>query len=1234
MAAVRAAAAAGLGTVADVSTYETLVQGLDGLRDPQTFAELASVLLLDDHPELVMGARTADLGRDARVQLGIWGEEVIVIQYSLERKWQTKIDRELKRYDTDKSLPKRMIYVTHLTATAKAQKTRIDKAAKNGVLLRIYDRGWLWPRLEHKHRKLAERLLGLRPALPGRFVEASERRTELEQRIPGFSAPLVPTPGLQKLDAELQSRDCQVLLLVGPGGSGKTRAALSSVPTSARSLVLEGGQGFDRDAVGALIAYESGVVIIDDAHGVNDLSGLRLLLQDAAWKGWTVVMTLRPGFADGVLDNAAVEADQVTQIAFGELPRPQAAKLLADKPYEITVPEAASYLVDLARGNLLMLHLAAQAAKRGDLSPRGQADLLREYVRRLRRSVPDGLHDDLLVMAAFYGQLTLTERLALIRHLHPAAALPDIRVAFSDLADAGFGLVDGDTFTVVPDAIAPVLVLDSLLRSAGTARLRLADLVLPTDGSERERILPVFCAAVVYGHGQGGSDLQAFVGSARPDQTQPLGAWMTALREARLYAHGLPLEAAQVIQSVLRFPAQELSGQPTLLNAAADAAHALVDVSLKDGLPLLLEAVALATDDERALSSPAKTLEQLLERSTTYGGSRVTRRTEDVLTATRAWVAQQPDSPARQRVGLRVSLMLITVAYEYFGQSASDAMAINLGAVAAPDTPGHRAAIRAAAKYGAELVASADQDALREVGRVYPALLMREAGMSPAPVNELPDALRAAMRPAVGIVRNALLAEWDRLPVSARLSIMQADDNRRIARRAGTDTQLQQLALIYGIAPAGTVRAREWESLQRRARDLGRSLGPSDALDLLTTALENTDGRFQLLGASNLLIGAGEETSRTCATDAVQRMNAEPLLRPFLGSLLAGAMQGPGVADSGLTALATNPDTAVQTVDVLDLVSPAQEIQLTEMLVRQPTAHAALADHLTRCRRPDVERAEALLDLAERTSTSVLAQVLEPFGALSTSLGVPDALRERFTAQMQRVAREAALDRHETGDVSDAYTLVVGWQDESWLEILDARRQAMLAAPASVEHCLWDLVPHDFEQAINQLSEHQRDRALPRLAAWLDETDGDRGGWRVQHGLTELLSRVGAGRPELAMILRDWYAEGANARSRTLQMLSTLLARDAATHVLDAILENAMTDEDESELIGALSLPPMSWAGDLEEEYIKRADVLAKRTRRGSKRGQAFARTAEAHLRHLADSEAQETLRGREGYAR
>ncbi|HWH09613.1 MAG TPA: hypothetical protein VG165_00650 [Solirubrobacteraceae bacterium] len=1237
-------------------SYETIEQALDGLRDAQTFAELASAILIDQFPDLVMGARTGDLGRDAKVQCGVWGTERVVVQYSLAKNWRGKIDRELGRYDDDPSLPKRMIFVTHRTATEAAQKTRVDRAAaKYSVQLRILDRGWLWPRLQGRYRRLAEEFLGLRPALPGRFLPADDRRAQLERSIPGFRAPTIETQGRREVreavaaavtDAERKAPlgdnrrpPPRVVLLEGPGGMGKTRAALDGAGEGAaglQALVLQAAQNFDREAVGALAPYEAGVVIVDDADRASDLSGVRLLLDDPAWRGWHVVMTLRPGLADETLERAGVLAAETRMVRFTGLNRPDAAQLVASPPYLITLPELAGHVVDLARGNPLMLHLAAQAIVNGDLMPGDQADLLRGYVRHMRRTLPNGLPADLVTMAALYGRLSATTDLVVVTHLHPAAALPEVRDALGRAADAGLGVFDGDVFTVTPDAIAPVLVLDELL-SSGARRLSIDDFPLDqldNDGATRERVISSLTGAVIHGGGVGRDHLRRFVLRRHPGPVAaPPGTWLPALREARIYAHALPQDARDLLEAFVRLPHDDQRAAPRVLAAAAETARELAEVSRQAGLPALLSIAALQLDDDRnALLSPRKSLAELLERSPSYGGAWLTQRAVEALAATRAWLQRDPGAAERQRIAMRVSILLVAVAYEFVAHSPADAMAVQLGAVPAPDTTEHRDAISNAAQFAAELIATAAPDALGELRDAYPELLHREMGISPSLVNELPEALRMMIREPVEVVRRAIIDAWDRVPIGVRLRVIGADDSPGVAGRSLADPELDRFATLFGVTRAGRRQTDEWGANLQRATELGRELGPDAALDLLELALDHADVDLRLSGGGNLMQGAGAAATRAPVAKAIRRMSADARLRPFLGALLSGALNGAGMHPKTLRALAANPNTAVHVVGVLDLVEAEEERPLRTLLLAQADTHVELAYHLARCERRDAaDRADVLLGLAEASSDEALAQVLEPFGLHHGSLGVPEALRGRFADQMARVARSTALNRQDPGNLSEAFSLLVTHGGDAWLDVIDKRRAAMLESEAPGYRRLWNLLPDDFNVGTGELTDEQRNRAIPRIIRWLEQTDYDAHGWRVEMGLSELLPRVAEDRPALAEALARWYREGGAARHRTLRMLDELHGQAALEAVLDRLLAADASGED-GELIAALSTSPTGWVGDIEKEYLRRAEQFAKRTHRGTARARAFAAEAESHFRGLAEAERLNAHSRHEGY--
>src|SRR3712207_9372485 len=74
----------------------------------------------------------------------------------------------------------------------------------------------------------------------------------------------------------------------------------------------------------------------------------------------------------------------------------------------------------------------------------------------------------------------------------------------------------------------------------------------------------------------------------------------------------------------------------------------------------------------RSLSGPQTVLENLLERSPTYGGHGLTRRTEAVVDAIRRWTSASPADTSHARIALRAALRSINVVYERSEEHTSE----------------------------------------------------------------------------------------------------------------------------------------------------------------------------------------------------------------------------------------------------------------------------------------------------------------------------------------------------------------------------------------------------------------------------------------------------------------------------------------------------------------------------------------------------------------------------------
>lgn len=437
--------------------------------------------------------------------------------------------------------------------------------------------------------------------------------------------------------------------------------------------------------------------------------------------------------------------------------------------------------------------------------------------------------------------------------------------------------------------------------------------------------------------------------------------------------------------------------------------------------------------------------------------------------------------------------------------------------------------------------------------------------------------------------------------------------------------------MLFHVIPAGRRRTEVWAEQRQRAVQLGRRLGVDDALDLARAALAVADGGLSPDGVGDLMGGAGEGATRAQATRVVGRLGRDAELVPLLGPFLRGVANGPGLSVSTWRRLASDADTAAYVPAVLDSLSARDAEALSALLLVQPRAHAALANHLRTSPRYAATRAERLLDLAEATDEEHLPTVLDQFGVIQGSVGVPDTLRSRLLAQVLRAIRTAPLDRRSTGDIADTYELIVTWGDDSWLAMIAARREAMLAS-TSKDRYRMELIPDQLAVGLHRLSVEQRDAAIPQIATWLEQSGSGPLAWRVALGLADLLVRVGAGRPTLPGIIAEWYRRGSATRGIALGLFAGLWARNALIPVLDEILADVGAVADSGQLMAALAVPPSSWAGDLEQEYQRRADALRPGSRRGRRHARELTRLAVAHLEHLAAEERSRTHALKDSY--
>lgn len=779
--------------------YDTVAVALDALEDPYAFERVATSVLLDEFPHLEWTGGRRDLGRDAVEVDGLLGDVHLIVQYSIAERWKDKLRRELRRYETDPEMPRRYVFVSS-QQTYEADREALVQEARDdyGVHLAIRGRGWLEPRLEGPHRYVAEERLQVRPRAPARFY-TREAYEEL-LRTPGFTAPLVGVSDrVDRLGEVLTDADPRCVIVVGPGGIGKTRIALESVPDGMQTYVLARATDLDREALADLPAGIDAVLIVDNAHRVDDVRGVRHLLDDKRWNGYRIVMTIRSGHESHVSQSAQLEEAEVLALSLGPLGAAHVDSILRNPPHGIQREDIRLGIRQLSGGVPLIAHLAADGVRRGSLDRTGVADLLRSYVRRcLEASSP--LEQNILAALAVVGTLTRDQVDGLAGHLERGRR--EVRSALEDLADTGLVENDGHSYSVTPDAIRPVIVADEYLTSGADGHEEYLAVVRLL-ASNRTTVLEGLAEAVNLLDGEGGSVLRRIVADETPADRESLAtAWTDALREVPAYAGALPVEAADLIR---RFSANRpLEADEGLfgpvdpsraLEAAADAATAVARADLGLAVKLMVQLADLEGADGR---SPVESLHQRLRRLVVEvvpeRPDRTTSRGVEVVRSLRAMFDVDPSPPGAHAM-TRCALSLMSAEFEFSRPSVDQEAAITWGRVPAPDTTEHRRLVRTAAELVAELVPYLDDrglihliDAVSDVRRSFRRI--REHLQDEARVRRL----RRSVDEAARTITRALLLRWDSLPLAARYRLAATQPRSSLVReRVREDLDVQRL---------------------------------------------------------------------------------------------------------------------------------------------------------------------------------------------------------------------------------------------------------------------------------------------------------------------------------------------------------------------------------------------------------------------------------------------------------
>ncbi|WP_404868538.1 hypothetical protein ACI1MP_10745 [Kitasatospora griseola] len=562
--------------------YETAKMALEQLTDDRALERVALRVLRKRYPNLRLTSATGDTGLDGYDRPLFEDEIDLALWVSMQGTWTTKLTIELEKHKQHgRTAP--AIFVMN-RSTNDIAKARQRKRAKDdfGVDLEIFDLGDLVVELESDDlRWVAEAELGVRPRQPRALATAEVYLDRLSRTVPGMAAELRGVAEIQsQLRAQLtpESSEGRVVVVEGPGGSGKTRIAIETARSVATTLVVPTGAPFTLDSFTEVGLDAPLILVIDDAHRSESLSAVAAMLADQRFDRVRLVLIVRPGQRERTLYTAGAEHQAGIPVVLRRLDRPEIDTIITD--HGIQLNEFRTAVIGLASGNPLIAHAACQVAlSNGKFDWSDASGLLRELVANRLLALDDpGLHRTVAVALALLtkaGDLAAHHGGQDLAVLHGAvSSLPSepdrLDRLLDDLADAG--LVDTPPYTFRPDLAAAVVLADALTSGAKvrldpeaalrclaghsglTPEMTLQEHADALDAATRRldpQIGVLAAAARDSGNRAAASAITAFVLGLLPEDAH-LGHWTSVVRLASQAAPADPTLLAQLTERLVR----------------------------------------------------------------------------------------------------------------------------------------------------------------------------------------------------------------------------------------------------------------------------------------------------------------------------------------------------------------------------------------------------------------------------------------------------------------------------------------------------------------------------------------------------------------------------------------------------------------------------------------------------------------------------------------------------------
>ncbi|MFB6557370.1 hypothetical protein ACFCYH_00425 [Streptomyces sp. NPDC056400] len=456
--------------------YETAQGALEQLTDDRVLERVALWVLRERYPNVRPTSATGDTGLDGYSRPLFEDGIDVALWVSLQSTWPAKLNIELKKHAEHGRTAPAVFVTNRSTNEIKKGQERARAKSEFGVDLEIVDLAELVTELESDGlRWVAEAELGVRPRQPRALSTAQMYLERLSTTVPGMTAELHGTAEIQdrlRIELEAGSPATRVVVVEGPGGSGKTRLAIETARSVATTLVVPSGAPLTTEAFSEVGLDSPLILVVDDAHRSESLSAVAAMLADPRFDQVSLLFTLRTGERERTLYAAGAEQKAGASVVLGHLGRSEIDRIITG--YGIHHEEFRKGVIALASGNPLLAHTACQVALASGTFGWGDAsELLRNLVaNRLVAMNDSGLHRAVAVALALLtraGDLDGHHGGRDVAVLHGAVSgLPSepdrLDRLLDDLVDAG--MVDTPPYTFRPDLAAVVLVADALTPGA------------------------------------------------------------------------------------------------------------------------------------------------------------------------------------------------------------------------------------------------------------------------------------------------------------------------------------------------------------------------------------------------------------------------------------------------------------------------------------------------------------------------------------------------------------------------------------------------------------------------------------------------------------------------------------------------------------------------------------------------------------------------------------------------